>query len=63
MSDIIIFMIFILGLIIMYCLGSVGIIWLICELMNWHFSLPMAIGVWLIATLIIGFVRKAVKRK
>ena len=49
----------ILGL---YCAGSVGIIWLMCELMNLPFNVPMAIGVWFVANLVIGIVRKGKKK-
>ena len=46
----------------LYCMGSVGIIWLICELMGWPFSISMAVGVWFLTNLVIGILKKAVKR-
>lgn len=41
----------------LYCIGSVGIIWLMCTLMGWPFSIPMAIGVWLVANIILGLMK------
>ena len=41
----------------LYCVGTVGIIWLMCELMNWPFSVPMAVGVWFLANVVIGIVK------
>lgn len=49
----------ILGL---YCAGSVGIIWLLCELLNLPFNVPMAIGVWFVANLVISIVRRGKKK-
>ena len=47
---------------ILYCMGSVGLIWLMCTLMGWPFSVPMAIGVWMIANGVYVAIRKG-KRK
>ena len=53
---------FTLVLLAFYCIASVGIIWLICELMGWVFRVPVAIGVWFLANLIMGLIRKVVKK-
>lgn len=45
----------------LYCVGSVGLIWLVCTLMGWPFSVPMAVGVWLIANGVYGAIRKGKK--
>lgn len=60
MAVAVLLVIVILGL---YCAGSVGIIWLMCELTGWPFTVPMAIGVWFMANLMIGIVKGLVKKK
>ena len=52
----------ILAMLALYCAGSVGTIWLICTLMGWPFSVPMAIGVWLIVNCIVGLIKRGVKK-
>lgn len=51
-----------LVMLVLYCMGGVGLIWLVCTLMGWPFSVPMAVGVWLIANVIYGAIRKGKKK-
>lgn len=46
----------------LYCIGSVGIIWLICTLMGWPFSVPMAIGVFMVANGVLGIMKGRKKK-
>ena len=46
---------------LLYFVGGMGVIWVVCGLFGWPFSLPTAIGVWFIATLIWGAILNARK--
>lgn len=46
----------------LYCIGCMGIIWLICDLLGCSFNLPVALGVWLLINYAIGFIRRGKKK-
>ena len=51
----------IIVLLLLYCGGSLGVFWLVCDLFGWGFSFPTIVGLWFLGHVIAAVIRGKIK--